>query len=128
MSSEKMESVNKKHINGMYEDEHNISNYILHTKIQNIFNLYNYNILKLKTIFESGIITEIDKAILNETLWDIKYIHNINFIDILEYILKFSDSKKIMKIINNELMSEIKLEFLKNNIRLKQLTNETIDE
>lgn len=118
--SDNMDLVNKKLVN-ISDGEKTINKQILDTVIEEIFNKNGYNHLKLKTIFESSRYTSIEKIAINEFLWDLKFIYKIPLFDVMIFILQFSDVNKLLKIINSEILEELKIEIVKNNVRAKHI-------
>lgn len=117
--SENMEIVSKRLVN--LEGDNTISNQITDFRIENIFLSRGYNHLKLKTIFECLKITSIEKIAINEIFWDFKYVHKFQLIDVMLYLLQFSDNSKILKILNDEMLKELKNEIKSNNNRVRAL-------
>lgn len=115
-----MDIVNKR-ITKLNDNDLQITKQITDNRIEYIFEQNGYNHLKLKTIFEAAKYTSIEKIAINELLWDFKYVHNINLFDVIIYILQFSDPGKILKILDIEKLEELKLEIIKNNVRVKHV-------
>jgi len=119
---ENMEFVSKRTID-FFDNERTINKQILNTNIQGIFDKKGYSSLKLKTIFESLRFTGIEKIAINEVIWDLKYIHKIPIVDVVLYLLQFSDPVKVLKVFNSEQLTELKTEIKKNNKRIRSLDN-----
>ena len=117
-----MEFVSKRTID-FFDNERTINKQILNTNIQGIFDKKGYSSLKLKTIFESLRFTGIEKIAINEVIWDLKYIHKIPIVDVVLYLLQFSDPVKVLKVFNSEQLTELKTEIKKNNKRIRSLDN-----